>query len=151
MVGSHRLEQLRLVASFYGEGLGAFTQTFTFTNASRQACRLRGWPGLEPASQSGRPVSVRSLRVRQGASPTPAVTTVVLQPGGAASFTVYGADWNHAADRACPQTTAVLITPPGGSSALSVAVKMPDCGGFYIAPVIAGRTDREAWSVVVRR
>lgn len=136
--------QLRLVASFYGEALGSFTQTFTFRNASRQACRLRGWPSLELKSQL-----VASRRVRQSAPPSPAFATVVLDAGSAASFDVYGADWDHALNRACAETTAVLITPPGDLSALSVAVRMPSCGLFYIAPLIAGRTDRQSWSVVV--
>jgi hypothetical protein len=126
-------------------------QTFTFTNASRQECRLSGWPSLKLEGKSRRAVPVASRRVIQRTPPAPAFTTVMLEPRGAASFDVYGADWDHAADRACPETTAVLVGPPGAISALSAAVRMPNCGVFYVAPLIAGRTDHQSWSIVWHR
>jgi hypothetical protein len=131
--------QLRLSATFYGEALGSFTQTFTLTNASTRVCRLRGWPSMP---------SVTSRRVVQGAPTAPPFETVVLKPGAAASFDVYGADFDAVANRPCPQTSTVRIAPPGARSALSVRARMPDCGLFEVAPVIAGKSDRIAWSVV---
>ena len=143
-----RARQLRLAATFYGEAGGQFIQTFTFSNVGRQACRMRGWPTLKLESQSRRPVPAPSRRVVQGAPTAPAFTPVTLRAGGAASFDVYGEDWNHVANRPCRRTTAVLITPPGIRVALSVRVRMPNCGVFDIAPLIAGRSDRRSWSVV---
>jgi hypothetical protein len=140
--------QLRVAATDYGEALGSFLQTFTFTNASRQTCSLRGWPSLEVERRSGRSLPVRSWQVRQGGPTTPAFHTVVIRARGAASFDVYGEDWDHTANKPCPQTRRVLITPPGTRSALSARVKMPNCGFFEIAPVIAGKKDRQWWSVV---
>jgi hypothetical protein len=131
--------QLQLLAGFQGAALGSFTQTFTFVNASRRQCRLSGWPTLELG---------KTRRVVQDTPPAPAFTTVTLAPRGAASFDVYGEDWNHAANRACPATATVRIAPPGDRSTLSVRVKMPNCRLFYVAPLIPGRTDRRAWSVV---
>jgi hypothetical protein len=62
---------------------------------------------------------------------------------------VYGADWDFQRNRSCPFATAALVTPPGGGAALHVGVKIPNCpGGFEIAPLIAGRTDRQSWSFV---
>jgi hypothetical protein len=119
---------------------GSFIQTFTFTNVSRRVCSLTGWPRI----------GLPSRRVRQGAPPTPAYRTVVLRPRGAASFDVYGADWDHVRDRACPRTSTLRVAPPGVRSRLAVTVRMPNCGRFDVAPVIAGKTDREAWSVVWR-
>ena len=143
--------QLHLRAGFYGEALGSFTQTFTFTNSSRHACQLTGWPRLKLESQSRRPVPVASRRVVQNAPPAAAFATIVLKPRGAASFNVYGADWNHAKNRSCPETSAALIAPPGDLATLSVTVRMPNCGLLYIAPLIAGRTDHHSWSVVWHR
>jgi Protein of unknown function (DUF4232) len=143
--------QLHLAAGFYGEAMGSFTQTFTFTNDSRHACQLAGWPRLKLASQSSLAVAVASRRVVKNAPPAPAFATIVLKPRGAASFNVYGADWNHAKNRSCPETNAALIAPPGDFATLSVAVRMPNCGLFYIAPLIAGSTDHQAWSVVWHR
>jgi hypothetical protein len=146
-----RTSQLQLVASFYGEAVGSFMQTFTFTNASQQKCQLRGWPSLKLETKSRHPVPVALRRVRQSTPPAPASMTAVLAAGGAASFDVYGADWNHGANRSCPETTTVLIAPPGNHATLSVAVRMPNCGLVYIAPLIAGRTDHQSWSVVWHR
>jgi hypothetical protein len=140
--------QLHLAATFYSEAGGQFIQTFTFTNGSRRACSLRGWPRIEVASRSGRPMRTSSRRVIQGSSTASPFRTVVLRPRAASAFDVYGADWNHAADKPCPRTSAALITPPGAGSAISVAVKMPNCGLLYVAPVIAGKIDRQSWSVV---
>jgi hypothetical protein len=134
--------------AFYGEAGGQFIQTFTFTNVGRSVCQLRGWPSLELRGKSGRPVAVHSRRVVQGAQSAPPVRTVVLRRRGAASFDVYGADWNVRANQPCSHTTAIFVTAPGGRSMLSVAVKMPNCGLFDVAPVIAGKTDRQAWSRV---
>jgi hypothetical protein len=132
-------QHLRLVAGFQGVGLGSFGQTFTFVNASRRQCHLEGWPALELG---------RSRRVVQGALSAHPFTTVVLAPGDAASFNVYGEDWDHVANRACPKTATVRVAPPGEPTALTVHVKMPNCGLFYIAPLIPGRIDRRSWSVV---
>src|SRR5689334_13386071 len=81
-----RPAQLRLEASFYGEAGGQFLQTFTFTNASRRECALKGWPTVTPEGRSGRPQRARSLRVIQTA---PTVHAVVIGSGAAASFDVY--------------------------------------------------------------
>ncbi len=143
-----RAQQLHLSPSFYGEAGGHFIQTFTFTNVAHSACRLPGWPTIRVRSKSGRAVSVRSRRVVQGAPSAPPFRTVVLHPHDAASFDVYGADWNGLANRPCPYTTAITVTPPSAADKLSAAVRMPICGLFDVAPVIAGKTDRQSWSVV---
>jgi len=144
--------QLHLAASFYGEAGGQFIQTFTFTNISRRVCHMEGWPSLEIEVGSRHPVPVRTRRVVQGPLRARPFASVLLRAHGAASFDVYGADWDFLRNRSCPQATAALVTPAGGSGALRVGVRIPNCpGGFLIAPVIAGRTDRQSWSFVWRR
>jgi hypothetical protein len=141
--------QLHLAASFYGEAGGQFLQTFTFANISRQVCRLAGWPSLEIEVASHRPVPVRTRRVVQGPPDARPFASVLLHARGAASFDVYGADWDFSRNRSCPRATAARITPPGDGAALRVGVKIPNCpGGFLIAPVIAGRSDHQSWSFV---
>jgi hypothetical protein len=141
--------QLQIAASFYGEAGGQFMQTFTFTNISRRVCRIGGWPSLEIEVASHRPVPVRTRRVIQGALRVRPFASLLLRARGAASFDVYGADWDFQRNRSCPLATAALVTPAGGRAALRVGVRIPNCpGGFYIAPVIAGRTDRQSWSFV---
>jgi len=75
------------------------------------------------------------------------VSEVLLRARGAASFDVY-VDWDFLRSRSCPLATAALVTPAGGGLALRVGVRIPNCGGFKIAPVIAGRTDRQSWFFV---
>jgi len=142
--------QLILVAGSYGEAAGMYSQTFTFANQSDEPCQLGGWPAFAVVGNSGEFVPTKTERVRQNASSDPAWATVILAPGAAASFDVYNADWDAVDNRACPDTSAVSITPPNNASALSVRVQIPDCElTFKISPLIAGTTDRQAWSEVV--
>jgi hypothetical protein len=140
--------QLSVTASFYGEAGGQFVQTFTFTNTRAHRCRLRGWPRVNWERVDGRLVRMKSVRVVQGAPGARPFKAVVLPARGAASFDLYGEDWNHLADRRCPRSSAVSITPPGVQAAFPVRAKLPICGRLYVAPVIAGRSDHDSWSVV---
>jgi hypothetical protein len=65
---------------------------------------------------------------------------------------VYGADWNAVKNIACPQTTSVRITAPGGGPTFQLRLKLPYCfSTFYVAPLIAGRVDLRAWSEIWHR
>jgi len=142
-----RADELRLTDGAYGEAALQFTQTLTFTDRARASCWLAGWPRL---SVPGRSRPVKTVRVVQGASGSRPFTRVLLTASGAASFDLYGADWDASANRPCPQTAALLVAPPGTQTALRVRVRVPDCGRFYVAPLVAGRRDRAAWSLVWR-
>jgi hypothetical protein len=140
--------QLHLTAGAYGEAALQFTQTLTLSNISPRACQLAGWPSVRTRDTLGRLASVRVVRVVQGPPNARPFRVVALRPGGAASFNVYGADWNATANRPCGKTSALLITPPGDRTALEVHVRLPSCGVLYVAPLIRGRRDRDAWSQV---
>jgi hypothetical protein len=138
-----------LAASIYGEAGGQFSQTLTFTNVSHRTCRISGWPRLAAVYGADTTGSVRTRRVIQ--SSRPPFEPIVLRHRSAVSFDLYGADWNAVANRPCPRTSAIAVIPPNGTSAVRVALKIPGCRfGFHIAPLVAGRTDRESWSVVWR-
>jgi len=147
-IATCQARQLNLSTTFYGEAGGQFVQTFTFTNTRYQPCQLRGWPNLNGERVDGRLVRMKSVRVVQVAPGARPFKTVVLFARGAASFNLYGEDWNHLADRRCPSSSSVSISPPGVRAAFSVAAKLPMCGRLYVAPVIAGPTDHDSWSVV---
>jgi hypothetical protein len=139
------VRRLTLTLGSYGEAGGQFRQTLTFTNVGPEGCRLSGWPSVEV--EAG--VSARVRRVVQGSPAAKPYAPVLLERGGAASFNVYGADWDFVQNRRCPLTNRLRVTPPGSGASLDVAVRLPDCpGGFEVAPLIAGRTDRDSWSVV---
>ena len=140
-------DQLRLRPTLYGEAGGQFIQTFTLTNAGANACRLAGWPTLRAVDASGHSEPAPSIRVVQGKPATKSFDTVVVQPGSVAAFDIFGADYDALANRACPKTRALLLAAPGVAPS-RVTIALPFCGPFYVAPVIAGRTDRDAWSGV---
>jgi Protein of unknown function (DUF4232) len=142
-----KASQLRLRSTMYGEAGGQFVQTFTFTNTSRDSCQLAGWPTLRLVEASGKTEVAPTIRVVQGSPITRPFRTVIVQPGTAAAFDVFGADFDARANRACPKTRGFLVTPPGVAPS-QVAVSVPFCGPFDVAPIIAGRTDRNAWSAI---
>jgi Protein of unknown function (DUF4232) len=142
-----RVSELQLQPGAYGEAALQFTQTLTFVNRSRSSCRLAGWPSVNAL---GRARAAKTLRVVQGAPGRRPYSRVLLTPSGAASFDLYGADWDTSANRPCPRTSTLGVAPPGVHAALRVRLHVPDCGRFYVAPLIPGRRDRAAWSVVWR-
>ena len=142
-----RTKQLHLTAGAYGEAAQQFIQTLTFTNESSRRCQLQGWPAVTVRGRSGRLV-VKTRRVVQGPPSARPYECVVLRALGAASFDVYGADWNALANRQCPKTSALVVTPPGASRTLEVRVRLPSCGVLLVAPLVAGIRDGDAWSTV---
>lgn len=121
-----------------------FTETFTFTNISQVTCELGGWPGIQ-AMVDGVAQPGPALWVTQNGPPVPAWTPVTLPPGATAAFNIYGADWEALQDSGCPQVTSgFLVIPPDDTSQMAVTAVEPDCGQFYVAPVIAGSVDRMA-------
>ena len=139
--------QLRLRPTLYGEAGGQFIQTFTLTNAGENACRLAGWPVLRSVDVSGHTEPAPSIRVVQGKPAAKPFDTLVVRPGKVAAFDIFGADYDALANRACPKTRALLLGAPGVPPS-RVRVVVPFCGPFYVAPVVAGSIDRDAWSVV---
>jgi hypothetical protein len=146
-----RSGQLTPTAGGYGEAGGQFSQTFILANHSGRACVLSGWPRFWAVSAAGRPQRTHTERVRQNDPTAPAYRAVTLKPGDAASFAVYSQDWNAVRNTGCPETSGALVQPTEGAATLSVHVQIPDCAGtVFVAPFISGRTDRQAWSVVVK-
>lgn len=149
------LSQLSLISDRGGwhanyAAAGQFTETLTFTNVSRSACQLSGWPRVQTVVNGALQPTPMTL-VYQNAPSSKASSPVHLAPGKTASFDIYGGDWNPVQNKACPQTTTgLLVSPPGDSTSLAVALEEPDCGGFYVAPLIAGSSDRESWSFPVQ-
>jgi hypothetical protein len=139
--------QLRLRPTVYGEAGGQFMQAFTFTNTGQGACQLAGWPTLRLVEAFGKTEAAPTIRVVQGQSLTRPLRAVVVQPGTAAAFDVFGADFDALDNRACPKTRGFVVALPGVAPS-RVAVSVPFCGPFDVAPIIAGSTDRNAWSAI---
>lgn len=134
-------------ATLYVVAGGQFSQTFVLTNRGHAPCTLEGWPRFEASTPGAK--SALTTRVRQNSSSQPAFREVTLKPEGAAAFDVYGGDFNPIANKTCPTISSASVVPPGDHSALYVTSHLPDCGGFWIAPVVAGSQDNRAWSMIV--
>ena len=141
-----RVSQLQLTSDPGGwhgnySASNMFREPFTFTNISKVACELSGWPGLE-ATIAGYPEQTEATRVQRTCEPILRGRQSGLAPGGTATFDVYGEDWDAVHDRTCPETSGFLVIPPNDLTQLSVTAEVPDCPPqFDVSPVIAGSID----------
>ena len=134
---------LRVAGAFGGAGTGSVRDVFTFTNSSATRCTLHGWPSLRVILRRSRSAAARPIRRSAEGAPL-AHPTVVLEPGGAASFVVLSSD-GIGLSSPCPGGRDVLVTPPGGHLPLRVAYPLTYCGpgSVRVAPLVAGRVVRQ--------
>jgi Protein of unknown function (DUF4232) len=135
-----RSDQLRLTApKMWGAAAGSLIDDLTLTNASHASCSVAGWPAVRVLDRRGRPIPAAIQRwFYKQRAPAP-FRVVRLRPGASATFPVVGQDWNHAADRACPDARTVRVEPPNGGGWLSIARKIPACGRWDVGPLVPGR------------
>jgi Protein of unknown function (DUF4232) len=137
-----RSGDLHLLGRFDGAGTGQVRNTFTFINVSAARCTLRGWPSLRLVLPRHGFAVARLIR-RTGANRPLLHRSVVLRPGGAASFEALSSD-GIGLSRPCRGGREVVVTPPGGHVPIRLAFRgMAYCGRGYlwVAPLVAGRTD----------
>jgi hypothetical protein len=111
------------------------TVPLEFSNVSRRACWLSGYPGVIPVGSSARPVAPRAGR-KSGTH----ARRVTLRPGqtGHAALTI------GIAKAACPTVVAaaaVRITPPGARQAQQIGLVFRACARhrtLTVGPVTAG-------------
>lgn len=150
-VPSCGIEQLRLSAARSpGFAAGSLLERLTLTNVSHSACTLAGWPDVRRLDGRGHAVPTRRILVVYSPSGSSPYQKVRLRPGHAASFNLFGDNWNLTANRPCPTTRHVLVEPHGDSGWLSVARRIPACRTLFVAPLVAGSTDPHWWSVTLR-
>jgi hypothetical protein len=144
-----RCGSTELRGSWRGDGAytGHSVMSFALTNVSNGRCTLRGRPRVALVMREGRlrPGHVYPARnTRPGfAAPVP-VQTIVLRPGGAASFKVVVVDQVGRAGpipgKFCAWSRSILVTPPGAGSAVRVRVGLSNCG-LGVTPLVPGRID----------
>lgn len=130
--------QLRLSApKMWGAAAGSLIEDLTLTNSSGTTCSVEGWPTVRRFNGAGQVIPVQLGRwVYTLSGPAP-FRVVSLPPGSAATFPIFGQDWNHAADRACPNARRIQVRP-GGGGWLSVARKIPACQAWDVGPLVPG-------------
>ena len=123
-----------------GEALGAGGQSsryFLLTNVSDHPCGLIGYPGLQMLDANG---AALATQVSRWGTKWP---TVILQPGGVASFEVI---WQNGFGYATPPPSCAFparieVTPPNAYTSLAVAVQgIEVCsnGLLEVTSVVAG-------------
>jgi hypothetical protein len=137
-----RSDQLRLIAPrIPGAAAGTMYEPLTLVNTSASGCAVGGWPALRRFDRTGAPIPLRVQRwVYKLRGPAP-FRMVALRSRGAATFDVFGSDWNHASNRPCPNVRSLEVEPSGGGAWLSAArLDVPACGrGWSVGPLLPGR------------
>lgn len=99
---------------------------FELTSEASGPCRIDGWPVVQMLDSTGASLPTKLIQASSvyvpGTQETP--TDVLLAPGAHAFF---GIGWvNSAAPGPCEHPASFRITPPNGTGALDVAVKLSD-------------------------
>lgn len=143
-----RPAQLRVSERGGGAYTGHSVIDFALGNVSSSFCTLHGRPSVQLVMRSGRvrPGDVYRLRnVRRRSDATVPPRTVVLRPGGAASFLVVVVNQVGRAgpmsSRFCAWSRALLVTPPGSRSPFRARYSLSDCG-LGVTPLVPGKLDR---------
>jgi hypothetical protein len=137
-----------------GAAAGSIGQVVQFANTSSSTCTLTGYPGVAALDAAGAQVLQASRQLNgmlggvQNGAPTP--PTVTLAPGAVASATIEGGDNPVGTATACPYYPSFLVTPPGMTQPVKVAVDVSafawhgfaGCVGLYVDPVVPGNTGR---------
>jgi len=130
-----------------GAATGHVGVTLLFRNSGPAPCTLTGYPGAALVAASGRHRRLDIARTPQGymggLSPQArADPVVVLAPGRSGSAILEGEDFNPQTSAACPNYSALLITPPNQTVTVRLARSLTICDP-EIHPVVAGTSGRQ--------
>lgn len=138
-----RASQLKIRTIHSSAGLGKAGAYIAFTNVSRAACELTGWPKLVAITAAGKASTARDVPPSAFPATTAKIPApiVKLSSGNRADAAFLAAD--GAASRCPPSYTSLRVTPPGltKSIILSAWVRylgayLPDCSTIVVSPVV---------------
>jgi hypothetical protein len=127
----------QLAASFVmGEGAaGTLFDTLELTNAGSFACTLDGFVSIQMLDAGGNPLPTNGVPGGGQLGGHPGPSAFVLAPGAASQFVIAWSDVPVGGETTCPVAATVQVTPPGGSSPLTVS------GLTGVAPCNSGTID----------
>jgi hypothetical protein len=99
--------QLRLRITSNGQGLRSAYTSLAFHNRSTRACQLRGFARVELTDDG-----MRTLPTRLRKDRTQPFSPVLLQPHGAAVFSVISNNFSRSAPNPCPTAAGMRIWAP---------------------------------------
>ena len=119
---------------------GHIVLTYGLRNVSGAPCTLFGYPGLQMADTSGKPLPTQ---VSHGGSYTFVNETpapVSLSPQAEASFYAGYSDVPTGGETSCPQSAELEITPPNDTGTITLTDQIAPCenGSVTVSPVHVG-------------
>ncbi|WP_131769525.1 DUF4232 domain-containing protein [Candidatus Protofrankia californiensis] len=121
-----------------GSGMGHQGLVLVFTNRTRNACVLTGYPGVAARDGRGQDAGNAARTTIGSIFPVTSQGRVVLEPNGSASA---GVEWTvvPSGDQTrCPSYAGLRVTPPGDTRSLELAQEVDFCGSFQVHPVVPG-------------
>lgn len=122
-----RSDQLDLVREHSGIATGHIGVEVAFHNHGSSACSLSGYPGVQLLDAQGH---AATTHLQQAISAytykNQKVQTVSLASGALAYFKL---EWEDMSVEGCVSSSSADITPPGGSSALTLGLQDTACNG----------------------
>jgi hypothetical protein len=134
-----------------GTGMSHVIDTLVFTNGSKTACSVSGYPVVVALDAQGHNVATAES-VSDGLLALPpgitAPPTVPVKPGQSVSATVEGGDNPVGMATSCTDYPSFLVTPPGQSQAAKVTLMVidttkhvapfPGCWPIVVSPMVDG-------------
>ena len=116
---------------------GSIGLRFTFTNRASASCTLYGYPGMGRLNADHQVIPTTVVRGTSTVVPAEPERTVVLAPGGHASFFAGYSDVPGGA--ACPKSSYLQVTPPNAFDHFTLPVSADVCRKtITVSPVVAG-------------
>ncbi|KLL13058.1 MULTISPECIES: DUF4232 domain-containing protein [Protofrankia] len=121
-----------------GSGMGHQGLVIVFTNRTRDACALTGYPGVAARDATGQDTADAARSTVGSIFPVTEQRRVVLEPNGSASA---GVEWTvvpSGNQTTCPSYAGLRVTPPGDTDSLELPQSVTFCGNFRVHPVVPG-------------
>lgn len=132
-------DQLQLASVHGGVAAGNVSETFSFTNASANACSLRGFPNARLLDASKQPLSIQVHQQTASMMFNMSIQTIVLAPQASAHFIVEWVD-EASPGQTCPTGSYLSVTPPNSAQWIAVAATIAPCGAqLTVSPVEAAQ------------
>ena len=144
---NHVTDQLRITYGPIEAGCGHRGMPVIFTNVGPSMCRLSGYPKVTALNTKGEPVVEAQPKpsgylggLRSGSSELPIVD---LLPGQSASAIVEAMAFNISDGGACTAYASMMVTPPGGSQAVSLEWECDGGTELQVHPVVPGEEGQQ--------
>ncbi len=115
---------------------GTVGQGFTLKNVSSTVCMIDGYPDMQLYNSSGQPMQTTVVRNGGYGFTSEVPTTVTLNPGSSAAFTIGFSAISTGTSNSCPSSAQISVALPQGSfhypSYLTITDSIAPCNGGQV-------------------